>query len=759
MTFAHAVAAPMAGRFAWVRGGGAAAFLLDAGQYATLTDPEGLQAAVVFVVPCASGPQTVAGGMLGPIASAILDQAGADRDAISAVFARTAGLDFDLVQTHTALAGTQNAGHAVTLLASACALYVVCAPSAAMTPDQQAPATSLRLGLPPRVPGSLPAPLAAIKLAVPVPAASARAYRVARGDYIQIIDVDGKQCSDFLAFDAEALDRGQEFGIDPTTTRTLIGNTMPRPGLHAKYFDARMVPLVEIVRDTVGRHDAFMLACAAKYYDDMGYPGHANCSDNFNAALRPFGVPARVGWPAVNFFYNTMVRADGSIGADEPWSRPGDYVLLRALTDVVCASSSCADDVDAANGWNPTDIHVRVYDGANSFSQGVAHRMTPDSEPELTRTSGFHSRTAALSRRMVDYKGYWLADSFAGHGVIDEYWACRERVAVMDLSALRKLEVTGPDAEALLQMALTRDVRKLAVGQVVYSAICNAQGGMIDDATIFRLGQQNFRVVCGDAYCGVWLRQMAAENALQVWVRNATDQLHNLAVQGPRSRDVLAGLVQTPPHQPSIAELSWFRFTIGRLAGVPVLVSRTGYTGELGYEVWCHPDAGVAVWDAIFAAGGEYGIAPLGLAALEILRIEAGLMFAGFEFCDQTDPFAAGIGFAVPAQKTAPYCGAAALADRRAHPQARLVGLAIDSNDATGHGDPVFSGRTQIGVITSATQSPVLGRQIALARLDVRASGIDQRVSIGKLDGHQKRLDATVCRFPHYDPDKTRVRG
>ncbi len=592
--------------------------------------------------------------------------------------------------------------------------------------------------------------------------ATARAYRVKAGDYIQIIDVDGRQCSDFLAFDANALAAGQEFGIDPTVTRTLAGAAYPMPGLHAKYFDARMQPLVEVVRDTVGRHDMFMLACAPKYYADMGYPGHANCTDNFNAALASFGVEPRTGWPAINFFYNTIVSADGTIGLDEPWSRPGDYVLLRALTDLVCASSSCADDIDPANGWVPTDIHVRIYDAACAFSRGIAYRMTPDSAPKLTRDTGFHSRTSALTRNFVPYRGFWLASCYLNEGPVAEYWACRERACLIDLSALRKFEIVGPDAEALLQAALPRDISKLAIGQVVYTAICYPHGGMLDDGTLFRLGKENFRLVCGEDYTGIWLRELAAKSGLKVWVKTATDQLHNVALQGPKSRDILSSVVVTPPNQPGIAELKWFRFAIGRIGsptGPAVLVSRTGYTGELGYEIWCHPDRAVEVWDALWEAGKPYDMVPAGLDALDMLRIEAGLIFAGYEFCDQTDPFEAGIGFSVPANKTAEYVGSQALQRRRENPSKVLVGLEIESNEHVGHGDPVHLGRAQIGVVTSATRSPILNKNIALARLDVACAEIGTRVEIGKLDGQQKRLSAIICAFPHYDPQKTRVRA
>jgi aminomethyltransferase len=732
---------------------------LHPGEDAVIIDLEGLQGAVLFVPE----GQELRSASIGAAPEAGLSLAAfaaeyCDADA-QAIVASACNEGLARTQAYRLFSGTGAAGRrAVVAAAREPTECLLLAPGEKMAPEEQATATMLQL-IQSADPSEPPAPLASPKLDVRISAATAAAYRVAAGDYIQIVDISGKQCSDFIAFDAAALESGQEWGIDATATRTLMGQAMPGPGLHSKYFDARLRPLVEMVRDTVGRHDAFLLACTAKYYEDKGYPGHANCSDNFNRAIAQFGIAPRAGWPALNFFYNTFVQSDGTIASDEPWSRPGDYVLLRAMTDLVCASSSCADDIDPANAWQPTDIQVRVYDRSAVFAKGNAYRMTPDAAPELTRKSGFDPRTSALTRAFVDYKGFWTPTGYAANGPADEYWACRERAACIDLSALRKFEITGPDAEALLQLAVTRDMRRLAVGQVVYTAICNETGGMIDDGTVFRLGPQNFRLVCGDAYCGVWLRQLAAERSLAAWCRSSTDQLHNLAVQGPRSRELLAAIVSTPADQPALGELGWFRFTIGRIGGAAVVISRTGYSGELGYEIWCHPDSGPAVWDAVWNAGEAHGLAPLGLAALDILRIEAGLVFAGAEFCDQTDPFEAGIGFTVPANKVDPYIGQEALARRRAHPQRHLIGLDIASGETVAHGDPVFSGRTRVGVVTSATKSPLLGAQIALARVDVAYAGIGLALEIGKLDGRQKRLGAKVTRFPHYDPDKSRVRS
>jgi len=643
-------------------------------------------------------------------------------------------------------------GAAYSFLAPTECELTIAAPGAPMAPEAQNPPTDLRLSVI-RKTKAYPQSLAPVKAEILVTAATAESYVVAAGDYIQIIDLDGQQCSDFLAFDSLK----PQHGLDMTATHTLGGRIYPGPGLHAKYFDDRMLPFVEVIRDTCGRHDTFGLACNAKGYADAGYPGHANCSDNFNLVLAQHGIAPRPGWPAINFFFNTQVAPCGSIVADESWSRPGDYVLLRAMRDLICANSSCADDVFTTNGYNPTDILVRVYDKSENFSKGIAQRMTADAEPRLTRESGFHPVTSTLTRHFIESNGFWLPESFTASGAVNEYVACREGVALIDMSMLRKFEITGPDAENLLALALTRNTRKLAIGQVVYTAMCYEHGGMIDDGTVMRLGPNNFRFICGSDYSGVWLRELAAKHGLRAFVRSSTDQLHNISLQGPRAREILAPLIFTPPAQPSIAELKWFRFTIGRLGGpdgVPLVISRTGYTGELGYEIWVHPSNAAELWTTLATAG----VQPMGLAALDMLRIEAGLILAGYEFSDETDPYEAGIGFAV-SDREEDFIGRDALRRRAANPLRKLVGLVIDAGEPVNHGDCVHVGRAQIGVVTSAMRSPVLHESIALARIDAHHAVIGTEVEIGKLDGQQRRLKARVVRFPHYDPDKSRVRA
>ncbi|MCE8535814.1 trimethylamine-oxide aldolase Tdm [Ruegeria pomeroyi] len=660
------------------------------------------------------------------------------------------------------------AGTTESFTASREGIVIIAAPGGIMDFEAQDTATPLTVFIRRAVLKSaarfeLPDPLADPVADIRVHSATAEAYFVKAGDYIQILDVDGRQCTDFQCFAARKLDKGIAHALDVTTTRTLMGHAYPMPGLHAKYYDQEMQPLVEVIQDTCGRHDAFALACAAKYYDDIGYPGHINCSDNFNAALAPHGVAGRAGWMAINFFFNTGLDDHGVMYADEPWSRPGDYVLLRALTDLVCVSSACPDDTSAANGWNPTDIHVRTYSGKETFQRAVAYRPTPDAEPKMTKQTGFHDRFARFTENFIEYNGFWLANCMSSAGPIEEYHACREKCVVLDLSALRKFEITGPDSEALCQYIFTRNMKTLPVGGVVYTAMCYPHGGMIDDGTVFRLGKDNFRWIGGSDYGGEWIREKAAELGLKVLVRSSTDMQHNIAVQGPESRELLKKVIWTAPHQPKFEELGWFRFAPARIGddqGVPVVVSRTGYTGELGYEIFCHPKHAGAVFDAVWEAGQAHGIRPMGLEALDMVRIEAGLIFAGYDFSDQTDPFEAGIGFTVPLKsKPDDFIGREALIRRKEHPARMLVGLDIDSNVDVGHGDCVHIGRAQIGEVTSSMRSPILGKNIALARVDVAHHEVGTKVEIGKLDGHQKRLPATIVPFAHYDPQKTRPRS
>ncbi|CUJ98814.1 Aminomethyltransferase [Ruegeria denitrificans] len=595
-----------------------------------------------------------------------------------------------------------------------------------------------------------------------VPKGRAIAYELKAGEFAQIIDVEGQQCSDFMALRADGLDRGDEWMIDSTATRSMVRRAFPGPGLLDKFYDREMRPLLNVVQDTCGRHDTFGLACTARGYEERGFPGHLNCSDNMSNALAPYGVTRRAAWPAINFFWNTWVNpATHHIQTEESHSRPGDYVAMRAIEDLVCVSTACPDDIDPINGWNPTDVHVRIYRPETPIRRAVAYREKEDAPMSISQESAFHDRLAPLTQHFAPARDLWAPVSYPAHGTLGEYWACRQAVTVQDMSGLRKFDIIGPDAEALLQLATTRNVAKLPVWRGSYTLMCDESGAVIDDGTLFRLAPEIFRWCCGSEESGRALQTLADERGLQVRVHALRGAMPNLAIQGPNSRDLLRNIVFTQPHVPALDHLKWFGVTVARLRdreGAPFMLSRSGYTGELGYEVFCSKSDAVAIWDAVMEAGEEFGITPMGSAALDVIRIEAGLAGANAEFAPGVDAFEAGLGFAVDLTKS-DFTGKAALERNAREPRRALKGLLIGCDDVPAHGAPVFAGERQVGVVTSATRSPMLEHAIAMARLSVEHAENGSELEIGQLDGRMKRLGATVSDIPFIDPQRKRARA
>lgn len=612
----------------------------------------------------------------------------------------------------------------------------------------------------------LPDPIAGstIRDEFTVPRATALAYELKAGEYVQIIDVEGRQCSDFMAMRSSALESGMERFIDSTVTRSMVGGAYPGPGLFDKFFDQDMKPLIRVVQDTIGRHDTFALACTARGYEERGFFGHVNCSDNISNAYEPFGIESRRAWPAINFFFNSWISpTDNRIQSDEAWSQPGDYVMMQALNDLVCVNTACPDDIDPINGWNPTDIHVRIYSAESSIKHAVAYRATPDSEAVLTEHTAFHPRTSELTEHFSVARDTWVPANFEGSRALGEYHACRDAVTIQDMSALRKFDVLGPDAEVLLQLALTRNITKLALNRGVYALMCDESGSVIDDGTLFRLTPDAFRWCCGSDDSAHQLKKLAEAGNLNVWIKSLFRSMPNLAIQGPNSRELMKRISFTQPHQPDVGTMKWFGSTIARLYdrdGEPFQLTRTGYTGELGYEIFCDHRAALPIWDALMEHGNDLGLQPMGNDALDIIRIEAGLMAAGNEFGPDVDAFEAGLGFAVDLKKEA-FVGRDALERNSAESARRrkLVGLRFEGNEVPQHGDGVYVDRRQVGVITSATRSPSLECAIAMARINTEFADEGFTIEVGKLDGYKKRLHAKICSIPFVDPTRSRARS
>ncbi|MEL7166641.1 MAG: DUF1989 domain-containing protein [Pseudomonadota bacterium] len=609
---------------------------------------------------------------------------------------------------------------------------------------------------------ALPDPLGRIVDEWRVSRGTAQAYTLKKGQFVQVIDVEGQQCSDFMAMRADALDAGVERHIDSAVSRTFAHGAYPLPGLHDKFFDQDMVPLLSVRQDTVGRHDTFALACTARGYEDRGFPGHINCSDNISTAFAPYGIGQRRAWPAINFFFNSWIDwRDNHIASDEAWSRPGDYVAMQALTDLVCVSTACPDDVDPINGWNPTDIHVRIYEEDSRIQHAVAWRSNPEDAAQMTAHSAFHPRTSLLTSSFQVAGHLWMPTQYDATGAVAEYWACKRAATLQDMSGLRKFDVVGPDAQALLQHCLSRNVAKLAVHRGCYALMCDVRGAVLDDGTLFRLEDTAFRWCCGSDNSALYLREQAAALDLNVRIMSHGSKMQNLALQGPGSRDILREVVFTQPARPALDNLRWFGFTIARLHdrdGPMFMLCRTGFTGELGYEIFCDSADAVAIWDALMDAGQPLGLVPMGNAALDMLRIEAGLMAAGAEFGPDADAYESGLGFAVDLTKP-DFVGRAALVRNHAAPRRKLMGLHMSGNEVPAHGDGVYVGREQVGVVTSACHSPALGHAIAMARIAIENATTGTVLEVGKLDGHMKRLGATLVDLPFIDPKREKARA
>jgi len=379
----------------------------------------------------------------------------------------------------------------------------------------------------------------------------------------------------------------------------------------------------------------------------------------------------------------------------------------------------------------------------------------------MTEESAFHSRTSSRTSSYVAASSVWAPSSYESTRVLDEYWACREGVTIQDMSSLRKFDIQGPDAEVLLQMAMTRDISRLSPNRAVYALLLSDSGSVIDDGTLFRMGPGLFRWCCGSDNSALQLNHIAAKHGHRAVVKPFSTAMPSLAIQGPKSRELLSRCVHTQLHQPALENIKWFGFIFGRLSerdGAPFMLSRTGFTGELGYEIFCHEQHAEAIWDAVMQDGEPLGIVPMGLDALEIIRVEAGLMASGAEFTADVDAAEAGLAFAVDIRKSA-FIGREAFVRNSQAVRRKLVGLVIEGNETPSHADPVFDEHVQVGQVTSAVRSPSLQCDIAMARLNIEHSEPGTKLEIGRLDGRMKRLEVTVTEIPFIDPKRTRARA
>lgn len=390
----------------------------------------------------------------------------------------------------------------------------------------------------------------------------------------------------------------------------------------------------------------------------------------------------------------------------------------------------------------------------------------------------FHPRTSALCHSLLwkEWSGYHAVRSYdTCHE--REYFALRHAAGLIDVSPLFKVDLRGPGAAALLSLVTVRNLRKLLVGRVTYLCFCDDEGKVVDDGTVTRLSEQHYRMT-GNGPLAAWLARYS--DGFDVEIEDVTEAYGALALQGPRSRAILVDVAGS-----AVEKLRFFRAMDARIGTIPVGITRTGYTGDLGFEVWVARDDALAVWDRLMDAGRNHRIEPAGLDAMDVTRVEAGFVLCGVDYfaahhclieSRKSSPYEIGLGWAVDLERE-PFVGQQALrAERECGPVWNLVGLEYDwdayealfdrhglpprvPSGAWRNAIPVYDARRrQIGQATSGAWSPVLKKNVALATLKSAHAGIGARVEVEVTVEYERHtIGATVVRMPFFDPPRKKA--
>jgi aminomethyltransferase len=395
----------------------------------------------------------------------------------------------------------------------------------------------------------------------------------------------------------------------------------------------------------------------------------------------------------------------------------------------------------------------------------------------MLRTTPFHARTSALSEghNWRRWAGYVVASSYElAHD--REYHAIRSSAALFDVSPLFKYLITGRDAAKLLDRVVTRDVSGSKINQVLYTPWCDSAGKVIDDGTISRLGESSFRMTSADPNLR-WLHTNAV--GLDVSVQDVSDRMAALSLQGPTSREILQDLTGT-----DLANLKFFRLTNAAVRGIPITISRTGYTGDLGYEIWLDAVHAETIWDALIEVGTKRGITPAGILALDVARIEAGLLLIEVDYVSahhaviegqKSSPFELNLGWAVDLRKER-FVGRDALAEEKQRgPSWQFVGIEVEWESleqlfadvglpprlptiAWRVSVPLYVGSEQVGYATSGCWSPLLKRYIALGHVRSEHAAPDTPIDIEiTVEHHRRRARARVVKTPFFNPERKRA--
>ncbi|SET61804.1 aminomethyltransferase [Salinibacillus kushneri] len=346
--------------------------------------------------------------------------------------------------------------------------------------------------------------------------------------------------------------------------------------------------------------------------------------------------------------------------------------------------------------------------------------------------------------KTIDFGGWALPVQFSG--IKKEHEVTRTKAGLFDVSHMGEIIVSGPQSEAFLQKMLTNDLSKLTVNRAQYTIMCYEDGGTVDDLLVYKRAEDEYLLVVNAANTTKdfeWLQKHAANN---VQIKNASDEFVQLAIQGPKAEQILQKLTRT-----DLSQIKFFRFQDDvQFDGIntKALVSRTGYTGEDGFEIYLDQSEGPILWKQILQAGEDEGIEPVGLGARDTLRFEANLALYGQELSKDITPIEAGLGFAVKTQKDATFIGKETLKQQKeAGPERKLVGIEMVDKGIPRHGYEVFKGETKIGEVTSGTQSPTLKKNVGLVLIHPAHSQEGEEIEV---QVRKRRLKAKVVPTPFY---------
>ncbi|WP_066645921.1 glycine cleavage system aminomethyltransferase GcvT [Christensenella timonensis] len=358
----------------------------------------------------------------------------------------------------------------------------------------------------------------------------------------------------------------------------------------------------------------------------------------------------------------------------------------------------------------------------------------------MEKKTALYDKHVAAGGKMVPFAGYSLPVQYKS-GILSEHKAVREKAGLFDVSHMGEFFLAGPDALKTANYILTNDFRNLKEGQARYSPMCYEDGGTVDDLLVYKMAEDEYFIVVNAANKDKDFTWMEKNLVGDVQFSDISAQVSQLALQGPLSEKIL----QKAAGEGSIPQAYYTFVKEARIAGMPCLVSRTGYTGEDGFEIYCNDEYAERMWDTLMEAGEEYGLIPCGLGARDTLRLEAAMPLYGHELSAEITPREAGLGFAIKVDKDE-FIGKEALTPARLR---KRIGLKLIDRGIVREGAKVFAGSAEVGRVTSGTMSPTLGAAIALALVP---SGLEEETLFVEVRG--KKLKAEVVKLPFYKANK-----